>query len=312
MTNRSTTSDNHSQSKSLGSPAFSLEAAEKWALERSQNLPDELFRLTAIWYINFVRQPVPGERKTRYIAKLAQAQNYGIAMGLSPNLPEPNADLVGEDARQVLKNGMWGDEIERTALVDLVISYVSRPADQQIRLEGSPHAKYSARSTIFADEVASVFQTRGSKYLKGNKPRVLVIGATAGIIRGLLNRGFDVSATDLASEIIGHKLGGVKIQGGEDANERFIAEADIAVVTGMTLPNGSLPIIVEQAAKCNTSILIWAITGRNFGDYYTQYGVDTVISDPSPFLHLPGAATIAIWRKKTGVVSGSSIVTPPR
>jgi hypothetical protein len=300
MTNRSTTFDNYSQSNWPGSSAFSLEAAEKWALERSENLPDELFRLTAIWYINFVRQPVPGERKTRYIVKLAQAQNYGISIGLSPHLPEPNANLVGEDSRQVLKNGTWGDEIERTALVDLVISYVSRPADQQIRLEGSSHAKYSARSTIFADEVASVLQTKGSKYFKGNKPRVLVIGATAAIIKGLLGRGFDVSATDLAPEIIDHELGGVKIRSGEGANERLIAEADLAVVTGMTLPNGSLPSIVEQAAKCNTSILIWAITGRNFGDYYTKYGVDAVISDPSPFLHLPGAATIAIWRKKAG------------
>lgn len=297
MTDRSTTFDHYSQP---GSSAFSLEVAEKWALDRSGNLPDELFRLTAIWYLNFVRQPAPGERKTRYAAKLAQARNYGIAMGLGPNLPEPNANLVGEDARQVLKNGMWGDEIERAALVDLVISHVSRPADQQVRLEGSEHAKYLARSAIFADEVASVLQTRGSKYFKGIRPRVLVIGATAGVIRDLLNRGFDVSATDLAPELVDNELGGVKIQRGDDANPRLIADADLAVVTGMTLPNGSLPGIVEQAAKCNTSILIWAITGRNFGDYYTQYGVDAVISDPSPFLHLPGPATIAIWRKKAG------------
>lgn len=300
MTNRSTMFDKYSESNWLGSSAFSLEAAENWALERSGNLSDELFRLTAIWYINFVRQPVPRERKTRYTVKLAQAQNYGISMGLSLNLPEPSANLVGKDGRQVLKNRIWGDEIERTALVDLVISYVSRPADQQIRLEGSQDAKWSARSTIFADEVTNVLQSKGSKHFKGNKARVLVIGATAAIIRGLLSRGFDVFATDLAPEIIGHEMGGVKIQCGESANDRLIAEADVAVVTGMTLPNGTLPSIVEQAAKCNTSILIWAISGRNFGDYYTEHGIDTVISDPSPFLHLPGTATIGIWRKKPG------------
>ena len=299
MTSRSTTSDNYSQPDWLSS-SFSVEAAEKWALDRSENLPDELLRLTALWYINFVRQPAPGERKTRYIVKLAQAQNYGISMGLTPNLSEPNANLVGEDSRQILKNGTWGDEIERTALVDLVIGSVSRPADQEVRLDGSPHAKYLARSTIFADEAASVLESKGSKYFKGNKPRVLVIGATVAIIRGLMGRGFDVSATDLAPEVIDNELGGVNIWSGESANERLIAEADLAVVTGMTLPNGTLPSIVEQAIKCNTSILIWAISGRNFGHYYTEHGVDTVISDPSPFLHLPGAATIAVWRKKAG------------
>ena len=30
--------------------------------------------------------------------------------------------------------------------------------------------------------------------------------------------------------------------------------------------------------------MIWAITGKNFGSYYVEQGVDCVVSDPSPFL----------------------------
>jgi hypothetical protein len=77
-------------------------------------------------------------------------------------------------------------------------------------------------------------------------------------------------------------------------------EADLAIITGMTLPNRTLPGLIELAKEHNTSTMIWAISGRNFGHYYTEHGVDCVISDPSPFLLLPGPATVAIWRRKEG------------
>jgi hypothetical protein len=43
--------------------------------------------------------------------------------------------------------------------------------------------------------------------------------------------------------------------------------------------------------------MIWAITGKNFGQYYTDHGVDSVISDPSPFLLLPGPSLMEIYRR---------------
>jgi hypothetical protein len=54
---------------------------------------------------------------------------------------------------------------------------------------------------------------------------------------------------------------------------------------------------MSLAKMNNTSTLIWAITGKNFGPYYVEHGVDCVISDPSPFLMLPGPAKLAIWRR---------------
>jgi hypothetical protein len=44
--------------------------------------------------------------------------------------------------------------------------------------------------------------------------------------------------------------------------------------------------------------MIWAVTGKNLGHYYTEQGIDCVVSDPAPFLQLPGPATIGIWRRE--------------
>lgn len=278
--------------------AFSVQAAEKWALERAWKLPEHVFRITNFCYINFVRQPALGERKTRYTMKIAQSENYGISVGLTPVLPDPDAQLVGRDARQILRTRLYRDYIDRTAFVDLIMGHISRPADQRVRLDGAMHAKYLARAKVFADEAEKILQRKGSRNLRAHKPRVLVIGATAGIIGALLARGFEVSATDLWPEAVGKELAGVRVLSGKTANARLMKEADLTIVTAMSLTNRTLPALMNLAKKHNTSTMIWAVTGRNFGHYHTEHGVDSVVSDPSPFLLLPGPATIAIWRRK--------------
>jgi len=89
----------------------------------------------------------------------------------------------------------------------------------------------------------------------------------------------------------------VEVLDGTTANARLMKDSDLAIVTGMSLMNGTLPDLMSLAKTHNTSTMIWAVTGKNFGHYYTEHGVDSVISDPSPFLLLPGPATIAIWRR---------------
>ena len=62
--------------------AFALDMAERWALELfSWRLSADRFCVTSFWYIDYIRQHVPRERKTRYTVRLAQSENYGIAFG---------------------------------------------------------------------------------------------------------------------------------------------------------------------------------------------------------------------------------------
>ena len=273
---------------------FCVEAAEQWALARAALLPAAPFRLIALWAVSFLLQPAPGERKTSYPMRIAQTENYGTAVGLSV-LPDPDPELVGRDARHVLASGSCQNPVDRAALVDSVISHVSRPADRELAVEGDAHAKYVARAELFADEAATLLRHARSK---GPSPHVLVVGATAGIISALAGRGFAVSATDLWPEAVGHELGGVRVQSGATANARLMHDADLAIITGMSLTNGTLADLMALAGTHDTATMIWAVTGRNLGDYYTAHGVDCVISDPSPFLLLPGPARMAVWRRK--------------
>jgi len=282
----------------LNPPAFSIENAEKWALDRARELPPEPFRLIDYFHIDHIIQPAPQDRKTRYIARMALSENYGFAVGLTPALPDLDPDFVGKDVRQILKHRLCRDDIDRTAFVDLVMGHLSRSANKHITLKGAAQDKYFTRAQIFADEAERILESKGVKRLRGNGAHVLVVGATAGTIRALLKRGFEVSATDLSPAIVGTELGGVKVLHAKTANTPLMKKVDLAIMTGMTLPNRTLPGLMKLAQQYNTSTMIWAITGKNFGSYFTEHGVDCVISDPTPFLLLPGPASIGIWRRE--------------
>jgi uncharacterized UPF0146 family protein len=279
-------------------PAFSVDAAEQWALDHAAPLPVESFRLLALWSVTFLVQAEPSERKARYTMRIAQSEGYGRSGGLGSGPPEPDPDLVGEDARRILRERRYRNDTDRTAIVDLVLGQVSRPADAQVVLDDTVHRKYVERTEIFADEAEWVLRGRDAHHRKADPPRVLVVGATAGILDALVRRGFDVSATDLATDVVGQTLAGLLVQDGRTANLQLMKDADLAIVTGLSLTNGTLSDLMSAAKTHNTSTIIWAITGKNFGHYYTDHGVDSVISDPSPFLLLPGPATIAIWRRQ--------------
>ena len=134
--------------------------------------------------------------------------------------------------------------------------------------------------------------------IKGSKPHILVTGATAAMIAVLVTRGFEVTATDMSPDVVGQNLGGVTVCDATE-NGRLIKVADLVIITGMTLPNRTLPALIEAAKTHNTSTVIWAITGKNFGHYYMNGTFHCVIRIPCPFLRrLPGPASIGIWRKK--------------
>ncbi len=282
----------------LDPPAFSIAAAEAWALARSSRLPADLFRLTALWHLDLIRQHTAGERNARYVMKLAQSVNYGIACAPTLQRVSAHPERMGRDARHILRTEAGLDEVDRAALVDLVIGHIPGPAPRQITLDHTVLAKYAARSRIFADEAERALRRKGARNIKGAKPRILVIGATAGMIGALVERGFEVSATDMSPAIVGNALGGVIVDSGQTANARLMKAADLAIITGLTLTNQTLPSLMRLAKRHNTSTMIWAITGRNFGQYYTESGADCVVSDPSPFLLLPGPQTIMITRRK--------------
>ena len=293
-------------SHALEPQAFALEAAEQWALAKASSLSADPFRLTSFWYIDWFIQHLPTDRKTRYAARLAQSENYGIACGLTSALQESDhalalrdADyaLVGEDSREILKDRRYCTDMDRTALIDLVMGHLSAVANDQVIVDQERRDKYAHKSRIFADEAEVVLRRKGLDALKGSKPHIHVIGAMAGTHAALISRGFEVTASDMSPDVVGQNLGGVTVCDGTE-NRKLIEAADLVIITGMTFPNRTLPGLIEAAKINNTSTMIWAVTGKNLGQYYIAHGIDSVISDPAPFLQLPGPASIGIWRRE--------------
>jgi hypothetical protein len=281
--------------QALQPAAFTIEAVERWALERAAPFSADAFRVTSFWLVDFVRQAVPGERKTHYTMRLAQSENYGIAFGSVSTPSSSDRDLLGEDARQILRDRRCRDNVERVALLDLVMAHVAPAAGRQLLIDKSVRDKQAHRSQLFAEEAERILERKG--LAKAGKPKILVIGATAGIINALVSRGFEVAATDMSEDVQNQILGGVIVRS-DTANLELIQNVDLAIITGMTLPNGTLTGLIAAAKHYNTSTMIWAITGRNLGHYYTAHGVDCVIADPSPFFLLPGPAKIEIWHRE--------------
>jgi hypothetical protein len=292
--------------RALQPHAFALEAAEHWALTKASALSADLFRLSAFWHIDWFVQHLPTDRKTRYTARVVQSENYGIACALTSvmqetgqavALDEADHSLVGEDCREIITNRRYRTDLDRTAFIDSVMGQLPAQANDQLILNQERSDKYALKSQLFADEACTILTRKGTDAIKGSKPHALVIGAMAGTHAALVARGFEVTATDMSPNVVGRSLGGVTVRNGSE-NYKLIEVADLIIVTGMTFPNRTLPDLMRAAQENNTSTMIWAVTGRNLGQYYIAHGVDCVISDPAPFLQLPGPVSIGIWRRE--------------
>src|SRR6185312_11398439 len=108
------------------------------------------------------------------------------------------------------------NDMDRTALIDLVMGHFSATRDAQVILDKTRPEKYLLKSRLFADEAEVILGRKGAGAIKGSKPSVVVIGAMAGTIAALKARGFEVAATDMADDVVGRNLGGTTVNPGTE------------------------------------------------------------------------------------------------
>ena len=113
-----------------------------------------------------------------------------------------------------------------------------------------------------------------------------------------LNTSLSLHATDYYPAIAGRKLHGAYVRDGKHTLDE-VSEADVAIVTGMTLATNTLDDILRVAQENGTHVLLFAETGANFADVYLENGVSTVVAEPFPF-YLSGApsCTVRVHRAK--------------
>lgn len=285
------------------------------------NITNRLIEIAQSHYaIHDERCIVRGLWKNQYILQLTKKESifnlkYLIVQTKHQGCCYLEDYVNGVDESIIGENLLYSPLIskEKTITIGITIAYldavfasiISEP-DERLEINGNNYEKASQRNKIVCDEVKNVLKSRTPK--NGNKHNVLVVGVVGGFLYELTKgRNLNVSACDFYSKIVGKDIHGVKVEHGTkkdssklgDRTLELLVDADIALVTGMTLANNTLEEILSVAKKNNTAVVVFAETGANFAEEYCKMGVDSVISEPHPFyLVCAGSTEIKIYRKK--------------
>ncbi len=267
-----------------------LKTLTEWILTATADLPAEDMRIEGSWLLHLNYQPFIGERLFRYDVALVQIKATGAAYSAPDGIHESELHaMVGHDAREMITDKYCPVNI---AILDAMFSSLSPKADEEFLISGEDKA--GQRADIVCNEV----QNMSRQKLLPEQPKIVNVGAIGCIIEKLRNKNMIVTATDFDKSIIGKELSGIKIADGALYTEKMVAEADLALITGMTVSNGSLPELMKIAKENNTKIMMVSETGSGFGRAYCDlFDIDVVVSEPYPFYIFRCDSVIKIYRK---------------
>ena len=266
-----------------------LKKLNEWILDATKNLPPEAMRIEGAWLLNLNYQPFVTERLFQYDVAIVQIQATGAAYSAYGSLKQSElSSLVGNDAREMISEEYSPVNI---ALMDAMFASLEPKADEEFLISGKDKA--NQRATIIANEVQNMVQNG----LIPKQAKVVNIGAIGCIIEKLVEAKMQVTASDLDKNLINRELAGINIADGALHTEQMLAEADLAIITGMTISNGSLPAIIDIAKKNGTKIMMVAETGAGFGRAYCDlFDIDVVVSESYPFYIFNCYSQIFIYR----------------
>lgn len=256
-------------------------------LEHCRGRPDEDFLVRGIWKVELAFRPNPAERTFFYTFWLAMTRGQGCCYCTGDD--ERGRTLVGSDARELVREKTC---ISIAALDSLYASVPRRPAEV-FELRGDAIQKTDARTGIIIAEAQRLLSGVSCR-----KPRVVNVGVVGNVVRELRTRGYEVAASDMERDMVGSTVHGVKV---EDGTKTFdlVGNCDLAIVTGMAIATDSLELIIQEAGKAGTKLLVFAETGANFGEEYCRtLGIDAVVAEPFPFYIFQGASTIEVFRRQ--------------
>lgn len=246
---------------------------------------DEEFTLRGLWKTQLLFKPNENERVFEYTYLLAQTVGQGCSYCCGRACID--REWIGQDARKLESH----HGCMRIAVLDAVFSVFDRHPAKTFLIEGTSISKTRQRTDIVVEQVMSYLDSISAR----RKPRVVNVGAVGNIVLSLLDRGVEVHATDLDENLIGREIGGVRVESGDHTLPR-VAESDLALVTGMTLPNGSINDIYETAKASGTRLVMFNETGANLGESLCRLGIDCVVSEPFPFYIFQGQSRIDVYR----------------
>ncbi len=96
---------------------------------------------------------------------------------------------------------------------------------------------------------------------KKGQPTIAHIGYQPGHLKACSEK-FESFVTDLNPKNIGKKKFGTKIQPGTK-NEKIIKKAEIALITGSSFVNGTMPQLLQLCKKHDTKPIVYGVSGKS-------------------------------------------------
>ncbi|MEU5596410.1 DUF364 domain-containing protein [Streptomyces sp. NPDC020298] len=269
-------------------PASPLRRVRERVAEFSAAMPTESFTVTAETRGVITRAPA-GE-DSDYVDKFILVET---AMGWgSAFCPHHDRHLdgraIGADAR-TLRSGHVCVDI---AALDAAAGALRMEPSHSVTARGTTHRKGRVRAELVAAEVDRVLSPR-------RPARVLLVGVTAAMVEVLTERGHSVLASDLDPQVVGADIHGVRVHHGTET-PRLLAQADAAVVTGMTTTTETVGEVVTAADAGEVPLVFFAQTGGRICPLLLDHCSGAVVAERFPYYMLSGDTTFDIYRSGDG------------
>lgn len=178
----------------------------------------------------------------------------------------------------------------KIAALDSVATGLWPPSNREYKLTGKNSDKVENRSHIICSEAKRT--APDIPFKGGDKVRVTVVGALGSLIKTLVAESrFIVEATDCDLQVVGRNYHGVIIEDGSKTVEK-VAGADVAIVTGMTLANGTINDILAVDASRRARVIMYMQTAANLVQPFLAAGITTVVSEPYPFYFMGSGESV--------------------
>jgi Putative heavy-metal chelation len=267
-----------------------LEKLRTLALQKSQDYPDDHFKIRGIWRMDYHCQPNQWERDLLCGIWIVQTLGQGCCY-VDYKGGYLNEDLIGQDARYARPQHLWAE----IALLDSVYSVFQSEPDSSFSFRGNTRDKATLRARFIAELVTLELQKIGGK-------KVVQIGVLGNLLQQCQEFGIDIVGTDFDPELIRNGINGVTVHHADQNNQR-IQEADIVLVTGMTLATNTLQGIIDTAQRHGKKVMLFTATGAHFAEAYCNtFGIDVVFSETLPHYMFQGSSTINVFRRKTATL----------
>ncbi|MFH1311786.1 MAG: DUF364 domain-containing protein [Candidatus Eisenbacteria bacterium] len=258
------------------------------ALKKTKGFKDEDFIIRGLWKVDLAFKPNVDERTFRYWFLVSQTIGQGSCY--CDKELEIDQSLIGRDAREIIAE----QDCYSISVLDSIYASIPRHPERVFEITGNSIEKAVKRNAILLDEVERTLAMSGVQPGQG---RVLNVGVLGNLIKLLTDKGHTVIATDLDEEIVDKPIHGVTVEHGSKTFN-LIKDADVAVITGMTLTTHAAGDIVDVCKEYGTKVVMFAETGAYFGEEYCQtIGIDAVVSEPFPFYIFQGTSRIEIYRR---------------